>query len=79
MELKMDGSSEKKVRATAILFMGLGHILYFKEYLKGSIYALIELVTLCLIPFWANKIYGLITLGSPHPELRSSSVTIPCL
>ena len=69
MELKTDGSSEKKVRVTAILFMGLGHILYFKEYLKGSIYALIELVTLCLIPFWANKIYGLITLGSPHPEL----------
>lgn len=68
-ELKIDGSSERKVKVTAVLFMGLSHILYFKDYIKGGLFALVELAALCFIPVWSDKLYGLITLGSPHPEL----------
>lgn len=67
--LNTDGSSAKKVKRTALAFMGLSHILYFKDYVKGGFYALVEIIALCLIPFWAGKIYDLITLGEPHPEL----------
>lgn len=77
-EIKIDGSSEKKVKITACLFMGLSHILYLKDYLKGALFALFELITICLIPFFAGKITGLITLGSPNPsvpvKLRDNSV-----
>ncbi|MEE3480980.1 MAG: sugar ABC transporter permease [Lachnospiraceae bacterium] len=67
--LSEDGSSEKLVKRTACLFMGAAHIRYFKDRLTGCFFALIELVTLLLIPFWVQKIKGLITLGDPHPEL----------
>lgn len=42
--------------------MGLSHILYFKQYLKGAMYALIELIFIALIPFFIRKIQELITL-----------------
>lgn len=35
MMVKAEGSARKKVMMTSILFMGLGHIIYLKEYLKG--------------------------------------------
>ncbi|MDO5293853.1 MAG: sugar ABC transporter permease [bacterium] len=67
--LNRDGSSKKKVLLTSILFMGLSHIIYFKQYVKGLFYALIELLSLLSIPFLAGKIYGMITLGSPQPNI----------
>lgn len=76
--LKTDGSSKKKVLITSIVFMGLSHILYFKQYVKGVLYALIELVTLVMMPVIIRKITELITLGYPQPELpvkmRSNSI-----
>ena len=48
--------------ALSILFMGLGQF-YNKEYLKGIIYFLIEVVTIIFIPYFKKSIYGLITLG----------------
>ena len=33
--LNRDGSSKNRVLFTSILFMGLSHILYFKQYVKG--------------------------------------------
>ncbi|MDO5521212.1 MAG: sugar ABC transporter permease [bacterium] len=76
--LNRDGSSKKKVLITSILFMGLSHIIYFKQYVKGLFYALIELLSLLSIPFLAGKIYGMITLGSPQPnipiKLRNNSM-----
>lgn len=68
-ELERDGSSKKKIQRTACLFMGLSHILYLKDYVKGILFALIEVISICLIPFFAQKIHDLITLGTPHPEL----------
>lgn len=76
--LNRDGSSKNRVLFTSILFMGLSHILYFKQYVKGILYAITEVVGLCLIPFFANGIYNLITLGEPQPnvpvKLRDNSI-----
>lgn len=76
--LKIDGSSKKKVMVTSILFMGLSHILYFKQYVKGLVFAFIELISLLSIPFFVEKIIGMITLGSPQPgvpvKLRNNSM-----
>ena len=37
-----------KVLISSILFMGLGHLLYLKQYLKGCFYAVIEGIFLFL-------------------------------
>lgn len=77
-ELNRDGSSKNKVLVTSILFMGLSHILYFKQYIKGVLYALVEIVSICLIPFFIQKIIQLVTLGEPQPDiavkLRNNSI-----
>lgn len=68
-KVQPDGSSRKKVLISSILFMGLGHILYLKEYIKGLLYALIEILMLVCSPMVVHKIINLITLGSPQPNL----------
>ena len=67
--VQTDGSSRKKVMLTSILFMGLGHIIYLKEYLKGVFYALIEILMLACSPIIVNKLINLVTLGSPQPDV----------
>lgn len=78
MRIETDGSSGKKITGTASCFMGLSHILYLKEYFKGAVFAAIEVLFLCLLPFWVRKIYDLITLGFPQPDVavkfRSHSI-----
>lgn len=69
MKILPDGSSAKKIKTSSICFMGLAHILYLKEYLKGSIYAVLELAFLACCPFFVKKLIGLVTLGSPQPDL----------
>lgn len=59
----------RKVRVIASCFMGLSHLLYLKDYVKGVFFALFELVFLAFLPVTIKKIIGLVTLGSPHPEL----------
>lgn len=68
-ELPTDGSATKKVKVAASCFMGLGHLLYLKEYVKGILFALTELVFIALIPFFYGKIHNLITLGDYKPDL----------
>ncbi|MBQ9539524.1 MAG: sugar ABC transporter permease [Treponema sp.] len=76
--LNTDGSSEAKVTRTAACFMGLSHILYLKERAKGAAYAALEVLFLVLIPFTVKKLYDLVTLGFPQPNLpvkqRSNSI-----
>lgn len=67
--LSSDGSDIKKVKRAATLFMGLGHILYLKDYVKGIFFAFLEVAFIALLPFTCGKIHDLITLGDPHPEL----------
>ncbi len=49
--------------------MGLSHIIYLKDYVKGLFFALCEIAFIAFIPAIVKKIIGLITLGTPHPEL----------
>lgn len=69
MELKTDKSDLKKITRTASCFMGLSHLLYLKDYVKGVFFAVCEIVFLAFLPAIIKKIIGLVTLGSPHPEL----------
>lgn len=64
-----DGSAAKKVKITASCFMGLSHLLYLRDYIKGIFFALCELIFIACIPMTVGKLIGLVTLGSPHPEL----------
>lgn len=55
----------KRVKKSMILssiFMGLGHF-YNKDYVKGAIFSLIEIIFLLRLPGIFNSIQGLITLG----------------
>lgn len=67
--LNTDGSSKKKILIASVLFMGLGHIVYLKQYVKGIFYALIELIVLFFSGTIISKITDMITLGSPQPDL----------
>lgn len=76
--LPIDGSARKTVRVTASLFMGMAHLVYLRDYLKGAFFALMEIVFLVLSPTVARKAYDLITLGSPEPavplRMRGNSI-----
>lgn len=69
IKLKEDGSSKKKLLIISILFMGLGHLVYLKQYIKGAVYTALEIIMLVMLPKIISKIYGVITLGTPQPEL----------
>ena len=58
-----------KVLISSILFMGLGHLLYLKQYLKGCFYAVIEGIFLFFMPRIINVLANLRTLGEPQPHL----------
>ena len=47
--------------------MGLAHILYLKDYVKGIFFAVIEVAFIALLPFIFSKVHDLITLGEPSP------------
>ena len=78
MRIESDGSSARKVKVTACSFMGLSHILYLKQYLKGGLFAAVEVLFLCCLPTVCKKVYDLITLGDPQPDvplkLRNNSM-----
>lgn len=60
--LKTDGSSRKNVLASSCIFMGLGHILYLKQYVKGAFFALIEIIMLVFSPKVVSMIKDLIEI-----------------
>jgi len=78
MKIKSDGSSKNKILFHSVLFMGLGHIIDLKEYVKGILFAIVEVIGILSIPMLVEKINGLITLGSEQPNIpikeRSNSI-----
>ncbi len=78
MRIESDGSSAKKVTVASVCFMGLAHILFLKQYLKGALFAAIEVLFLVFLPAICRKVFELITLGDPQPDiavkLRNNSV-----
>ena len=67
--LPTNGSAEKKIQASSICFMGLAHLLFLRDYIKGIFFALCEIVFLVFSPAIVNKLIDLVTLGSPKPDL----------
>ena len=67
--LPVDGSASKKVKVTASCFMGLAHVIYLKNYIKGLLFALIEFIFIAFIPTIVVKLVNLVTLGDPQPNI----------
>ncbi|MDR1209441.1 MAG: sugar ABC transporter permease [Clostridiales bacterium] len=60
---------KQRVFILSLVFMGLAHLTLLKQYVKGALFALCELVFICFLPAIVGKISDLITLGTPTPEL----------
>jgi arabinogalactan oligomer/maltooligosaccharide transport system permease protein len=64
-----DAVGRKKVLIASILFMGLGHIVFLKQYLKGIFFAALEAVFVAILPRIIKALINLQTLGEPKPHL----------
>jgi arabinogalactan oligomer/maltooligosaccharide transport system permease protein len=62
-------TDRSKVLIASLVFMGLGHIIFLKQYFKGILLALIEVVMIIFSPRVVMVLYHLITLGDPRPDL----------
>ena len=58
-----------KLVLSSLLFMGLGHIIYLKQYVKGLFFAAVEITFLAFLPKIFVALENLITLGEPAPHL----------
>jgi arabinogalactan oligomer/maltooligosaccharide transport system permease protein len=58
-----------KLLLSSLLFMGLGHIIYLKQYVKGLFFAAVEITFLVFLPKIFVALENLITLGEPAPHL----------
>lgn len=78
LQVQSRDGERNKVLISSILFMGLGHILFLKQYLKGFFFAAIEVLVLVFSPTIINALVNLQTLGEPQPHLpireRSNSM-----
>ncbi len=61
--IKLDGSSKKQVLGAACIFMGLAHIMYLKQYLKGAVLAVLELIFIIMSPTIYENIRKLLALN----------------
>ena len=68
-QLPADKSASKKIKIASSLFMGAAHLIYLKDYIKGTFYALCELGFIAALPLIVKKLTVFVTLGDPHPEL----------
>lgn len=68
-ELPKDGSSEKKIKVTASCFMGLSHLVYLHDFVKGIFFALCEVLFIAFLPNILKILFNLITLGTARPDL----------
>ena len=49
--------------------MGLAHLVYLKDYVKGAFFALTEIIFLIFSPSIVSKLVDLVTLGEPQPNI----------
>lgn len=71
--LKTDGSSKKQVLLSSCIFMGLGHILYLKQYIKGILFALIEVLMIIASPKLLNMFKDMIEISRWYPKIRPAT------
>lgn len=63
IQIKRDKSARTQVLVTSIIFNGLSHVLYFKQYLKGIILMLLEVIMIVLSPTLCNALLNMVLLG----------------
>ena len=56
MNNAVDRKTLEKAPIASTCFMGLGQILYLKQYVRGALYALVEVAMLCAVIFGTKKI-----------------------
>lgn len=71
--LKPDGSSRKNVLVSSCIFMGLGHIIYLKQYIKGVLFAILEVIMLCASPKLVQMIKDMIEISRWYPKIRPAT------
>lgn len=71
--LRTDGSSKKQVLLSSCIFMGLGHILYLKQYIKGVLFALVEVLMLIASPKLLNMFKDMIEISRWYPYIRPAT------
>lgn len=71
--LKTDGSSKKQVLISSCVFMGLGHILYLKQYIKGILFALVEVLMIVASPKMLNMFKDMIEIERWYPKIRPAT------
>ncbi|MDE7432306.1 MAG: sugar ABC transporter permease [Lachnospiraceae bacterium] len=71
--LRTDGSSKKQILLSSCVFMGLGHILYLKQYIKGILFALIEVLMLIASPKLLNMFKDMIEISRWYPYIRPAT------
>ena len=79
----MDTGLRKKALISGVLLMGLGHILFLKQQIKGAFLVLLTIAAFCLTAFertasgllfnfnglFVRNIRGFITLGVSQPDI----------
>ena len=53
-----------RITLVSCLFMGLSHIIFLKQYVKGLLFALVEMIFITQIPAVVQKVQNLISLGN---------------
>jgi len=56
MDNSVNPEKLKKAHIASSCFMGLGQILYLKQYIRGALFALVEIVIICCIIFGSKSI-----------------------
>ena len=59
----------RKAPIASACFMGLGQVLFLKQYLRGFILMAFEIILILSHSHIYKSLKGLVTLGDPHPEL----------
>ena len=73
-QTKVSPSLPKKAMIASACYMGLGQVLFLKEYVRGALLMIFELLMILgctpVFNFGVPKsLWGLVTLGTAHPEL----------
>ena len=64
-----DPGRRQKVKQQAWLFMGLAHLLTLRQYVKGALFAAIEVLFLVSLPLIISNLANLVTLGEARLDL----------
>ncbi len=69
MSNKVSPNKIRRAPVASVCFMGLGQVLFLKQYLRGFTLMAFEVILILAHSSIFKGLKGLVTLGDPHPEL----------